>query len=202
MDLLRKNHQPGDKQTGGTIRTFVCIEIPDSIKERISRLQETLRNTTAQISWTRSSNIHLTLKFLGGVKASRIERAGKALELAASGIGPFEVEIGGTGCFPSSRNPRVLWVGVPNVPEELRRLHANIEDELARVGFEREKRKFSPHLTIGRVRSPLNSAGVVDTLLATGFVSETFLATELILMRSDLRPTGSIYTPQSIARLS
>ena len=198
---MRKKHQPRDTQTAAGIRTFICIEIPDSIKERIRRLQETLRQTEAQVSWTKSSNVHLTLKFLGGVEASRIEFASKALERATSGVGPFEVEIGGAGCFPSPRSPRVLWVGVPNVAEQLRQLYSTIENELAREGFEREKRKFSPHLTIGRIRAPLNTASLTEALLATGFDPQTFIATEVILMRSDIKPTGSIYTPQSVVRL-
>jgi len=200
-ESLRRRHQPRDNQTGGGIRTFICIEIPGSIKERISNLQEILRDTEAQVSWTKSSNVHLTLKFLGGVQESRIEHVSKALERAASGIGQFEVEIGGAGCFPSPRSPRVLWVGVPNVAQQLRQLYSNIENELAKEGFEREKRKFSPHLTIGRIRAPHNTARLTEALLETGFDTETFIATNVILMRSDLKPTGSIYTPQSIVRL-
>ena len=197
---MSKKHQAIDQERE-VVRTFICIEIPESIKKRVNSLQETLRQTEAQVSWTNPSNIHLTLKFLGGVKASRIERVGKALERSASGIGPFEIGIGGTGCFPSPRSPRVLWVGVSSVPEQLRQLYANLEDELAREGFEREKRKFSPHLTIARIRAPHNSAKVADALIGRGFDSETFIATEVIVMRSDLKPTGSIYTPQSVVQL-
>ena len=199
---MDKNHKRRDKQPADAIRSFICIEIPQSIKARIVKLQDALRQTEAQISWTKPSNIHLTVKFLGGVEASRIERISKALERAANGVSPFQVEIGGAGCFPSARSPRVLWVGVSNVPEQLRRLYANIEDELAREGFPRENRKFSPHLTIGRIRAPRNTAVVADSLIATGFEPETFMATELILMRSDLNPNGSIYTSQAVIRLS
>ena len=190
-------HQARDKEPTDVIRTFICIEIPESIKSRINKLQETLRQIEAQVSWTKASNIHLTLKFLGGVEASRIERVGKALERAAKGIGPIEVEIGGAGCFPSPRSPRVLWVGVSNVTEQFQRLYSNIEDELSRGGFEREKRKFSPHLTIGRIRTPPKAAVVAEALIASGFAPETFKATEVIVMRSDLKPTGSIYSPQA-----
>jgi len=199
---MSKKHPARDNEPTDVIRAFICIEIPRSIKERINRLQEILRQIDAQISWTKPSNIHLTLKFLGGVEASRIERVKKALERAANGISPFEVEVGGAGCFPSARSPRVLWVGFSNVPELLQQLYSNIEDELAREGFEREKRKFSPHLTIGRIRTPHNSARVAEALIASGFESEAFIATEVILMRSDLKPTGSIYTPQVVLRLS
>ncbi len=199
---MSKSHDTRDKQATSVIRTFICIEIPESIKDRISKLQETLRRIDAQVSWAKPSNIHLTLKFLGGVEASRIERISKALERAANGISSFEVEVDGAGCFPSPRNPRVLWVGVSNVPEQAQQLYSNIEDELAREGFEREQREFSPHLTIGRIRTPHNAARVAEGLIASGFESETFMATEVIVMRSDLKATGSIYTPQAVIRLS
>ena len=91
-----------------TIRTFIAIEIPESIKSRIERLQEPLRQIEAKVSWTKPSNIHLTLKFLGGVEASRIEQVSRAVERAAREIAPFEVEVGGTGCFPSPRSPRYV----------------------------------------------------------------------------------------------
>jgi len=180
------------------IRTFICIEIPASIRERIDGLQRTLGQIDAQVSWTKPSNIHLTLKFLGDVEGSRIERVGKAVERAATAISPFEVEVSGAGCFPSPRSPRVLWVGLSVVPEPLIQLYASIEVELSREGLPREKRKFSPHLTIGRIRTPHNSALVAEALIATGFTPETFDATEVIVMRSDLKPTGSIYTRQAV----
>lgn len=183
------------------IRTFVCIEIPESIKERIGRLQRRLQEIEAQVSWTKPSSIHLTLKFLGGVEAARIDRVLKAVERASTGIDSFEVEVSGTGCFPSPRNPRVLWVGFSVVPEALKHLYANIEDELAREGSPREKRKFSPHLTIGRVRAPHNAAVVAQALIAAGFEPQSFNAAEIIVMRSDLKPTGSIYTPQGVISL-
>jgi RNA 2',3'-cyclic 3'-phosphodiesterase len=198
---MSKKHLARDNEPTDLIRTFICIEIPQSIKERINRLQEILRQIDAQISWTKPSNIHLTLKFLGGVEATRIERVKKALERAANGISPFEVEVGRAGCFPSPRSPRVLWVGFSNLPERLQQLYSNIEDELAREGFEREKRKFSPHLTIARIRPPHNAARVADALIASGFATERFRATAVIVMRSDLKPAGSIYAPQAIIEL-
>lgn len=201
MINLNEQETPGTDKQLGVIRTFICIEIPESIKSRINELQETLRQIEAQVSWTKPSNIHLTLKFLGGVEASRIERVSKALERAANGISPFRVEVSDAGCFPSPRSPRVLWVGFSNIPDGLKQIHRNIEDQLAREGFEREKRTFSPHLTIGRIRTPSNAARVADALIAAGFEPEAFTATEVILMRSDLKPSGSIYTSQAVIHL-
>jgi 2'-5' RNA ligase len=192
--------KPRDTRASDVIRTFVCIEIPQSIKNRIGELQDELRKSGASVSWTRPSNIHLTLKFLGAVPASRIAKVSKAVERAAVATSPFEIEVAGTGCFPSARNPRVLWVGLTNVPDTMHQLYSNIESELEREGFEREKRKFSPHLTIGRIRVPGTGASVGEQLVARGFEPERFTANEVIVMRSDLKPTGSIYTPQAMIR--
>jgi len=184
------------------VRTFICIEIPESIKQRIDHFQKTLKAIDAQVSWTKPSNIHLTLKFLGAVEATRIQRVAGAVERAAAGINRFEIEVGGAGCFPSPENPRVFWIGISDVPDALKQLYANLEDELAREGFAREKRKFSPHLTIGRLRGPKNATELAEALIENGFKAETFKATEVIVMRSDLKPSGSIYTSQAVIKLA
>src|SRR3989442_1860194 len=194
--------QPAERRGGNLIRTFISIEIPESIKDRIDCLQKTLRQIDAQVSWTKPSNIHLTLKFLGGGAPTQIERVATAVERAASGIHHFDIEVSGAGCFPSPRSPRVLWIGLPHAPEQLKQLYANIEDELAGEGFAREKRKSSPHLTIGRIRNPKNSSSIAEALMAEGFASERFNATEVIVMRSKLKPTASIYTPQATIKLA
>ncbi|HXG66525.1 MAG TPA: RNA 2',3'-cyclic phosphodiesterase [Blastocatellia bacterium] len=183
------------------MRTFICIEIPKAITERIEALQRELRQAGAQVSWTKSTNIHLTLKFLGEVSPSRIAGVQEAVARAATVTGPFDIEVSGSGCFPSARNPRVLWVGLREVPQELKRLQAAIENELAGEGFPREEKKFTPHLTVGRIRSPKNASRVAEELIAKGFPSETFRAHEVILMRSELHPAGSIYTPQAVVPL-
>ena len=179
------------------IRTFICIEVPETIKQRIAVLQQELRKNDAQVSWVKPSNIHLTLKFLGDVPASKVERIKLAVERAANSFEEFEIEVGSAGCFPTPRNTRVLWVGLTNLPESLKQLHASIEDGLAREGFPRESKRFSPHLTIGRVRAPKGAARVAEDLIARGFEAEGFRAREIIVMRSDLNPKGSIYTPIS-----
>lgn len=187
--------------TDPTIRTFLCIEIPDQIRGRIAELQTSLKHLDARVSWVKPENIHLTLKFLGGVPGSRIESLCQAVSRAANSSSPFAVEINGTGCFPSPRNPRVLWVGVSNLPKELLRLHQEIEDQLAKEGFPRDTKRFAPHLTIGRIRSPEGAAGLAQKLIETGFDSGFAPASAVVVMRSDLHPTGSIYTPQAVIEL-
>src|SRR6185503_5257943 len=97
-----------DSEKKDTVRTFICFEIPGSISERIGNLQTTLKAIDAQVSWTKPSNIHLTVKFLGAVEATRIQNVARAVQRAVVGINKFEIEVGGAGCFPSPRNPRVL----------------------------------------------------------------------------------------------
>jgi len=189
------------KEDKSAIRTFICLEIPDSIKDRIADLQNALRRIDAQISWVKPENIHLTIRFLGDVPSTKIGLVREAANRAALSVNGFEIEVGGAGCFPSKKNPRVLWVGLASMPASLKRLRNAVEDELAREGFPREEKSFSPHLTIGRVRSPRNAAKVAEELIGAGFETEVFRAEELIVMRSDLNPRGSVYTPQSVVKL-
>ena len=200
---MSKRREPGSRdglRQADAIRTFICIEVPETIKNRIERLQHELRKTQAQVSWTRAANIHLTIKFLGDIEAGQVNAVRVAVERATTGINGFEIEVNGAGCFPSIKNPRVLWVGLDQIPDELRKLQRNVEDELAREGFEREPKKFSPHLTIARIRSPHSAQSLAEKLIATGFEPETFRASEVIVMRSDLKPSGPIYTPQAIIK--
>lgn len=191
-----------DKAGGEAVRTFVCIEVPASIKSRIEELQRGLRRTDIPISWVKPANIHLTIKFLGDVAASRRDRVRQAVERACQSIAGFDLTVAGAGCFPSPKKARVLWIGLTDLPDPLRRLHANIEAELASEGFAREGKRFAPHLTIGRVRDPLKAVRTVAELMAAGFDAETFHAAEVIVMQSELNPAGSIYTPQAVIRLA
>ncbi|HWO00730.1 MAG TPA: RNA 2',3'-cyclic phosphodiesterase [Blastocatellia bacterium] len=183
---------PGNSNS---VRVFICIEIPASIKDRVAELQQGLRQHDAKISWVKPSNVHLTLRFLGDVATSHIPAVGAAVTRAARLSQAFEIEVGTAGCFPSAKRPRVFWVGLTAVPNALSKLHVLVEKELAREGFAPDDRKFSPHLTIGRVRSPQNATRVAEDLIATGFEPESFQATEVIVMRSELNPRGSIYSP-------
>jgi len=199
--LKKKSPKPPAAEGKELIRTFVCIEIPDSIKQKMEDLENRLRRIDAQVSWVKPSNVHLTLKFLGGVAADMIEAVSAAVERSARATTTFELEVQGTGCFPSPRSPRVFWVGLGSLPDALVQLYTSLEQELARLGFEREKRRFAPHLTIGRLRTPRNGAELAQKLIDIGFESEKFVAREVVVMRSQLKPTGSIYTPLSSSPL-
>lgn len=176
------------------IRTFIAVDIPDSTRVNIGKLQDKLRQHRADVKWVRPEGIHITLKFLGNVEEGRIEEVVHAVREAVNSLDPFVVALGGTGTFPNARRPRVLWVGVEKGSENLVELATRIEAKLSDLGFPKEKRKFSAHLTIGRVRSPSRIEATVRAMHSIGFEGEGFEVGEVVVMKSDLRPTGAIYT--------
>jgi len=178
----------------GTLRTFIAIDIPEPQKERIASLQDRLRRLGGRIGWTRPEGIHLTLKFLGDVEEERVPLVAEAVARAASSTAPFEIEIAGAGAFPNLRRPRVLWVGITEPTGRLKGLARAIEQELVPLGFPPEGRDFSPHLTLGRVKDPRDVEPVVRALQQANFAGGTFVAREVRVMKSDLKPTGAEYT--------
>lgn len=182
------------------MRTFIAIEIPGELKQRIREVQDQVRAGAVDASWPRPEGIHLTLKFLGEVPDSRIPEIKNALASAVAGVGRFRLETGGIGAFPTPKNARVAWIGISGDRETLNRLQAAVEDEMARAGFEREDRKFKPHLTLARIksiRSRQNWLAVLDRVKDIKLPG--FEVTAVSLMKSELRRTGAEYT--EIARV-
>ena len=190
------------KPTGDRpIRCFIAIDIPAEIKAELSRLQDSLKGLGVSISWTKPQGIHLTLKFLGDVDPEKIPRVMESMESAAGTVEGFSVVAEGVGCFPSARRPRVLWVGLDG-GEALTAIQQAVEAAVEPLGFERERRKFHPHLTLGRVRHPGGVERVVAELERLGFPRQEFQAVDIRLMQSDLRPTGAVYTLLHSANLT
>ena len=178
------------------VRTFIAIEIPSDIIEKISNFQDILKKEQASIRWIKSSNIHITLKFLGNVLEEKIDAIANAVEVAVQLIKPFTIEISKIGTFPNERRPRIIWIGAQSGDELLKLLAKNIDNEVHKLGFEKEKRSYKAHLTIGRVKQDKNIAGVIHRLNNNeNLHAGSFIADEVVVMRSDLHPNGSIYTP-------
>ena len=177
------------------IRTFICIELPHPVLQELRALQDRLRALGSGVSWSRSEGIHLTLKFLGDVEETQTDPIAESVRNAAKICVPFQIKITGTGAFPDFRRPRVFWVGVEEPTETLKELQSRIEDELAKLGFPKEKRAFSAHLTIGRVKSTENISRISAQLRQENLRDSEFIATEIIVMQSNLHPSGASYTP-------
>jgi RNA 2',3'-cyclic 3'-phosphodiesterase len=178
-----------------TYRTFVCIEIPAEIKKAINSLQVRLRPLAkGYISWARQEGLHVTLKFLGDVAINKMDPVAQIVEQAVAGLQPFTISVSGTGGFPNLKRPRVFWVGIQEASGSLTTLQSRIDDGMAGLGFPREERGFTPHLTLGRVK---DMDGVIDVCRELGksvLEPMSFTAKEVIVMRSDLRSEGPVYT--------
>jgi 2'-5' RNA ligase len=181
------------------IRSFIAInlspEIRRSLEEVSAKLKERLPGVP--VRWVPVENIHLTIKFLGDVSVSNLEMLQKILRAEASQHSPFEFSVGNIGAFPSISRPRVIWVGV-EAPDELQALQHGVEAETARLGYAREKRPYSPHLTLGRVSRNADSddTGRIRELLKNctiGFLGAARVQ-EVHLYRSELTPSGAVYT--------
>lgn len=177
-----------------TIRSFIAIEIPARIQAEIGELQNRLKRSGGDVKWVEPRNIHLTLRFLGHVPPEKIEEMKKALPESLAGTNPYDLKLSGLGAFPNQRRPRVVWIGLEKGTEESRQIQERVESCVERLGFAREERAFTPHITIGRVRSQKNLDRLAMVLSQEVFSAENFPVSQIVLMRSDLKPTGPMYS--------
>ncbi len=182
------------------IRTFVAIELSQEVKDGLGRLQDRLKDQLPErsVRWVRPGGIHLTLKFLGDVPSPRITSVSQAVDTVCRSFQAFGIELAGLGCFPNVRRPRVVWVGVREPTGTLARLQKAVEGALAELGFEPEDRPFSPHLTLGRVQRKVSKHDLqrLSKVVAhsdVGLVGRMAVAS-VSVMRSQLRPSGAVYT--------
>jgi len=181
------------------LRTFIAVEIPIHIQEIIQQETAVLRKEIGSsiVRWIPPQNIHLTLKFLGDVSAANIGILTEMLRAEADSCPPFEIHISGLGSFPNSKRPRVLFIGI-QAPAELEALQRGIESGAAKLGYESEERGFSPHLTLGRVRQSNLASDQQRIRKALEGAKIDSLGTARVdsvhLYKSDLKPSGSVYT--------
>ena len=152
-----------------------------------------LRPLAPDVAWVGRDDVHLTLKFLGGVEAGRLDAVTGALAGAVAGRPAFDLAVSGLGAFPSPARPRVLWAGVGEGAGAAGALAGLIDEALAPLGFPRETRPFSAHVTLGRVRTPRTDRRLAEALAAGGPVGRQRLG-HVSLMRSELSPRGARYT--------
>lgn len=190
-----------------TLRTFIAVELDEDLNGHLARVQDRLRGQLSprSVRWVRQGGIHLTLKFLGDTLPDQVEAVKIALGKAVSGLSPFTLTVGGLGCFPNARRPRVVWVGLYEPTGALSRLRDAVEDQVAPLGFPTENRPFHPHLTLGRVQrnasqSEVREVGEVVQASAIGNLYEMTVK-QVSYIKSDLKPSGAVYTTLYEARL-
>jgi 2'-5' RNA ligase len=188
------------------VRCFIAIELPDEVRAGLARLQAQLKSGDQPgVKWVDPYGIHLTLKFLGNVDVNRIDPITAAMGEAAQGVSPFPLKVEGLGVFPNLRRVQVVWVGVSGEVDRLAQLQQRLESNLAGLGFAPESRRFTPHLTLARLRdrASLDERQRFGQLIAgTKFeAAYSFQVDAIRLMRSQLTREGAIYSRISSVEL-
>lgn len=187
------------------MRLFIAVNFPGEIKNTLGAFMRTLSQIPADLKWVEEESLHLTVQFLGNVPEEHVDAVSKSLQRSTEGIAPFKLTLEGVGAFPSVLRPRVLWAGINGETAPLLKLHRQVEREMALLGFKPENRKFSPHLTLARARSPYGFSGVMEKaqeVMGTNKVFGTAGIDSVELMLSELQAKGPRYTVLSRAFLS
>jgi 2'-5' RNA ligase len=185
------------------LRTFIAVEISDSIRSRLVALQQTLARAGGDVKWVEEDNLHVTLLFLGEVDERDLNDVCRAVGTACASVPAFALSVQGVDSFGNPRRPRTLWAGIGTGREELIALHAAIETVLLELGcYRREERAYTPHITLGRVRGEVG----VDRLAESMRKQENWIGgecevDEVVVMSSELRSEGPVYSVLSRAAL-
>ncbi|MBU1781975.1 RNA 2',3'-cyclic phosphodiesterase [bacterium] len=177
------------------IRTFIAINIEDKIKEEISKIIKALKNDQDEIKWIEKESFHLTLKFLGNVRIFQVEEIYEKLQIIAGSILPFKISFSNLDIILNKKTPKIILVGIKEGSKELMELTEEIEISLADLGFLKEERRYTPHLTLGRIKrinereNFIEKAKKIDHLEA-----HSFIAKKIGIIKSTLTPKGAVYT--------
>lgn len=192
------------------MRLFFAVLLSEEVREAVARAQERLRAAAGDngIRWVAPEQFHYTLKFLGETPVEKIPGIREAARRIAAQHAPLSLTLAGLGAFPNLRRPQVLWVGAKEGVPLLTRLAESLEKELAEQGFPPENRRFNPHLTLARIKTPAGEKAAAQALAAQAanqkIVDEfgVIPVGNFVLMRSELRPAGPIYTVEETFALS
>ena len=177
------------------IRTFIAIAIDSFVHDKLMEMQKKLKREAPDVSWVAEENLHLTLHFLGEVPELDLVGICRVVDRVTAKLAPFRVEVGGLGAFPNPRRPRTLFAGITEGAEELKQLHAALEDELVELGgYRREVRDYSPHITLGRVKVSEENEDLPALLVKhSRWESGGFGVKEVLVMSSELERKGPTY---------
>lgn len=173
-------------------RLFIAIDLPFEIKEKLNKCKEELaKYITYGVKWVELENLHFTIRFLGETEENKIPDIQRIMDEVSCNFIPFSISFSEIGAFPSFKNPRVIWIGIENGKKEMETLFRKLEDKIVKLGFLKEEREPSPHLTLGRVKDRIRWEK--DWKIDIPHLE--FLAEEITLFESQLTSKGPIYTP-------
>lgn len=183
-----------------TFRGFISIDVP--INEQLQNLLDSLKKTNAPLKLVEPENIHITLKFLGDTKEQDIDIIEQIMRESINTTSMFTIILKGTGVFPNEKYVRIIWIGIYNA-EPLKPIVTALNEKLTTLGFQKESKPFSPHLTIGRIKSALGKERVLQVLhqnANTPFIEVP--VTSIKLKQSILTPQGPIYSTKKEIHLN
>ena len=179
------------------VRTFIGIFPPPHIQSAIAEIQSSLKIDASAIRWEVQKKFHVTIKFLGTVSSEQLQRLQPLLTEKGQSINQFEIKLTNIGCFPTAHAPKIVWIG--SLGDEnilLADCFTAFETTCISAGFKKEEHQFHPHITLGRVKGKI-SENLIKKIENTTFEPLQFLCTELLIMKSDLSPSGSTYSQLS-----
>lgn len=177
------------------LRLFWAVNLPIDIKKRLAGLQANLKGTPANVKWVEQQNLHLTVKFLGNIDNCLVSEITRVVSEAVAGTGTIELALRGLGFFPNPRRPRVVWVGLQGEVDKLRLLHRRVGECLVKLGWALDNQNFTPHLTLGRLRTSQGSEELVNKVneLGANWDMSDITVSTIDLMKSMLTPKGPVY---------
>ena len=184
------------------MRLFIAIELSDEVRGALAEVQAGMRKWSQLVRWVDPAQLHMTLKFLGEMPESKVEAVNQALANAASLVPPFELALADCGCFPPRGAARIAWVGAAEATGRLAALVEAVEAGIAPLGYPREERPFSPHLTVGRIRDDRSGGQLRSAIQAAKVRAVRQAVDHVTLMQSQLSPQGASYSVVTRAKLS
>jgi 2'-5' RNA ligase len=177
-----------------TIRAFIAVDLNPTIKRTIEDIQNHLKKSDCAVKWVRPENIHLTLKFLGDVNIKKINSLIQTLADLFCNTKPIETQLTQLGAFPNIKRPRVLWVGLKDDKQNIVQLARSLEENLGKIGFQKDQKPFSPHITIGRLPAPKNIQALTQAISSyTLPPAQAQTVQQVILYKSTLTSQYPIY---------
>ena len=177
------------------VRLFVAVEITEEIRKKLAEFQAELKEVDADVGWVAPENLHITLKFIGSIDEEKIETVTNMIKDSLTHIKPFDLDYTGVGTLPKEKNPRVIFADVIDMGGILAKIHERLDNQFMALGVEHEDRKFTAHLTVGRIKTRRNVRKLIENIYAYhGFNFGSEQVTQVVLMKSDLSPEGPIYT--------
>ncbi|QDU97752.1 RNA 2',3'-cyclic phosphodiesterase [Lignipirellula cremea] len=176
------------------IRSFIALELTPEIKSTALKLSDRLRKAGAEVRWVEDEQMHITLNFLGDVPSVAIPAVCEAMARAAGAMPAFDMVVRGAGAFPRNDRPRTIWLGVEEGSEELIELQRAVGMELDKIGIYTDRKKFRPHITLGRVRGGKSMEALAELLEANAdFSAAAMQVAEIVMISSFLERRGPIY---------